>query len=241
MKKYNVISVDMFGTLANVSSTRELVWKGILKEFYRQDVAESCWNRTTELLFELYEDRIVRKRQNTPLKDLYRECYTKIFAEKGLDLDPTEAARTLAYYHTRCELFDDVIPFLASAGKEYPIFLASDTDDDMLGRLKDFFSFDRVFTSEQIGAYKTSSDGKFFSSLVEYYGVEPGTIIHIGDMVSDITGAFEAGMTNCWLNRRGTTWEHEIVPDFEVSSLYEFAKLLNLKIDHSTIAKELDS
>ena len=234
MKKYNVVSVDMFGTLANVSSTRELVWKGILKDFYKQDLAESCWDRTTELLFELYEDRIVGKRQNIPLKELYKECYAKLFAEKELDLDPAEAAGTLAYYHSHCELFDDVLPFLNTIGKEYPICIASDTDDDMLGRLRDFFPFDRVFTSEQIGAYKTSSDGKFFSSVVEYYGVEPGSIIHIGDMVSDIKGASEAGITNCWLNRRGKTWEHEIVPDFEVSSLFEFAELLNMEIKPDT-------
>jgi FMN phosphatase YigB (HAD superfamily) len=234
VKKYNVISVDMFGTLADIDSTRDLVWKGILKEFYKKDLAESCWDRTTELLFKLYEERIVRKRENVPLKELYKECYTSLFAEKGLDLNPAEAARTLAHYHTHCELFDDVIPFLTSVGKEYPICIASDTDEDMLGRLRDLYPFDCVFTSEQIGVYKTSSDGRFFSSLVEYYGVEPGTIIHIGDMVSDITGTSEAGITNCWLNRRGKTWEHEITPDFEVSSLYEFAKLLNIEIKPDT-------
>jgi putative hydrolase of the HAD superfamily len=123
------------------------------------------------------------------------------------------------------------MPFLNSVGKKYPICVSSDTDEDMLGPLRQLYHFDRIFTSEQFESYKTGNDGKFFLELVKHYNVNPGSIIHIGDSSSDVIGASEAGILTCWLNREHKKRTYDIRPDYEVNSLIEAAMLLGVDID----------
>jgi FMN phosphatase YigB (HAD superfamily) len=230
MKKFNVVSLDMFGTLADLSSVKYLVWQQFLQDKYTKDLADEHWNLATDYLFEYYENQVVKERQYIPPKVMYEVCYSRLFSEIGLNYDPKEAARILAQHHAYSELFEDALLFLVSVGKEYPICLSSDTDEDMLDQLRYIYPFDKVFTSEEIGSYKTSVDGRFFSSVVEYYGVEPESIIHIGDTISDIIGAGEAGIVTCWLNRKGKKWSHDVKPDYKVTSLIEAALILGVEI-----------
>ncbi|UCC17200.1 MAG: HAD family hydrolase, partial [Dehalococcoidales bacterium] len=125
-----------------------------------------------------------------------------------------------------------------TVGKEYPICLSSDTDDDMLGSLRALYPFDKIFTSEEIGAFKTGSEGRFFKAVVDHYGITPDSIIHVGDTIADIAGASEAGLTTCWLNRTGRTWPYVVKPDIEVSSLLEFTRILNVDVNPDTIQQE---
>ncbi len=124
-----------------------------------------------------------------------------------------------------------MLPFLNSVSKEYPICLSSDTDDYMLGDLINIFPFDQIFTSERLEAYKSNSGKKFFSAVIDHYGVKPDEILHIGDSSSDVSGANQAGIVSCWLNRNGREWSHEIKPDYEIKSLIEAASVLGINID----------
>jgi len=238
VKKYKVVSVDMFGTLADLTSVRENVWQEILGEGYTPVLAEEYWDRASNLLYEFFETKIRKEGQYVPPKLMFSQCYSVLFAETGIDVDPDEAAGILAQHHSQSGLFDDATLFLNTIGREYPVCLSSDTDEDMLGSLRDIYPFDKVFTSEEIGAYKTGSEGRFFKALVDHYGIKPESIIHVGDTIADIAGASEAGITNCWLNRTGRPWPYEVKPDFEVSSLLEFADILNVDINPDTIRSE---
>ena len=171
-------------------------------------------------------------------KSMFFQCFSTLFAEKGIGADPHEAAAIFVRYHSQSRLFDDAELFLSSIGKEYPICLSSDTDEDMLGSLRTIYPFDKIFTSEEIGAYKTGSDGRFFKAVVDHYGIKPESAIHVGDTIADIGGASQAGITTCWLNRAGKTWPYEVKPDIEVSSLLEFAEALNVDIDPDIIKRE---
>jgi|TARA_B100002003_G_scaffold134001_1_gene124047 putative hydrolase of the HAD superfamily len=137
----------------------------------------------------------------------------------------------LAQQHTLSQPFDDSMLFLNSVGKEYPIRLASDTDDDMLRTLKQIYAFDHIFTSERLGLYKANADGKFFSAIINHYGVRPEEIIHIGDGRLEVIGASKAGIITCWLNRDNKMWSHDVKPDYEVNSLIEAAGILGIDID----------
>ncbi len=226
MRKFNVISVDMFGTLADLSNVHHLVWREILGGKYNSSLAEEYTDRASAILSKFFEDKIFKEGRYIPPKVVFEECYSVFFNEAGIDFDPQKAAGIHARHHTQCKIFDDVEPFLRSVGEEYRICLSSDTDEDMLGPLRTMYPFDNVFTSEDIGAYKTGSGGRFFKAVVDYYGIEPESIIHIGDMISDIAGASEAGLTTCWLNRNGRKWPYEIKPEIEVGSLLEFAEVI---------------
>jgi FMN phosphatase YigB (HAD superfamily) len=241
VKKYNVISVDMFGTLADLSSINQPVWKEILGNEYTPQLAEKYWNAGSEKVLKFFESEILGKGRYVPPRSMFEQCYSHLFPEKGINSDPRDAAEILASHHSQSRLFTDVAPFLDSVGNEYPICLSSDTDEDMLGPLREIHYFDKVFTSEELGAYKTGSEGRFFKAVVDHYGIEPESILHIGDSIADIAGASQAGVATCWLNRTSATWEYEIVPDIEVSSLFECAELLNIEINPSITTEGLDS
>ncbi|HEY33238.1 MAG TPA: HAD family hydrolase [Dehalococcoidia bacterium] len=227
---FKVISIDMFGTLVDIDSIRHAVWRTFLKDRYTTELADEYWNRVGDLLFQLIDDHIIEERSYVPLKAIFEMMYSGFFSEIGLDFDPKEAAMVLVQQHAFSTPHDDAIRFLDSVGREYPICLASDTDDDMLGPLTQMYPFDRVITSEQIESYKASADKRFFSEIVDQYGVKPEHIIHIGDSSYDIIGASEVGITTCWLNRNNRTWSHGTKPDYEVNSLIEAASILGIDI-----------
>lgn len=56
--------------------------------------------------------------------------------------------------------------------------------------------------------------------MIEAAGVEPSSIVHVGDSVEhDVAGAQAAGLRAIWLNRRGLPRPAGPVPDGEISSL----------------------
>ncbi len=230
MTQFRVVSVDMFGTLVNVGSRKYLVWRTFLKDRYTDELAEEYWGRATDLVFQYFEDQVIQKRQYIPPKAIFETCYSKLFSEIALDFNPKEAAQVLAHQHSFSTPYGDAMLFLDSVGKEYPICLSSDTDEDMLGSLKQLYPFDNIVTSERLESYKTSSDKRFFSEIINHYGVRPKNIIHIGDSSSDIVGASEAEIVTCWLNRNDRIWSHDIKPDYEVKSLIEAASVLGVSI-----------
>jgi len=230
MMEFRIVSIDMFGTLVDVGSRKYAVWQTFLKEEYSEELAEKYWAQATDLLFQYFEEQVLPGDQYIPLKTIFEVCYSKMFSEIGLDFDPEEAARVLAYQHTFSVPYNDAKQFLDAVGREYPICLSSDTDEDMLPLLRTLYPFDNIFTSEQLESYKASADSSFFPAVINHYGVRPESIIHIGDSTSDIIGAGEAGIATCWLNRNRRIWSHGRAPDYEVNSLIEAALVLGVDI-----------
>jgi len=229
--EFKVVSIDMFGTLVDIDSIRHAVWRTFLKDRYTTELADEYWDRAGDLLFQFVDDQIIEERPYISLKATFATMYSRFFSEIGLDFDPQEAALVLAQHHAFSTIHDDTMPFLDSVGKEYPICLSSDTDDDMLGPLTQMYAFDRVITSEQMKSYKASPDKRFFAELIDNYGVKPEHIIHIGDSSYDIIGAGGAGITTCWLNRNNRVWSHDATPDYAVNSLIDAASVLGINID----------
>jgi len=230
MSEIRVVSVDMFLTLVNTDRLVPNVWRDFLGDSYTDELAEKCWSRASEILFRLFYEEVTQKQEYVPLSVIFEKCYIELFDEIGLDYDPRKAADVLAYHHSLSPPYDDALPFLNSVGEKYPICLSSDTNDGMLDELVNIYSFDQVFTSERIRAYKANSGMKFFSAVIDHYGVKPEEIIHIGDSSSDVIGANQAGVVSCWLNRNSKEWRHDIKPDYEVKSLIKAAAILGIEI-----------
>jgi len=235
MKKFSIVSVDMFGTLVDVSSRKYVIWRTFLKDRYSDELAEEYWDRATDLLFQYSEDEVTPKRQYIPLKVIFEICFSKFFSEIDLDFNPKDAAQILAYQHSFSIPYGDTMLFLDSVGREYPVCVSSDTDEDMLGPLRQLYQFDNIVTSEQLESYKTGADRRFFSAVIDHYGARPESIIHIGDSSSDVIGASEAGIVTCWLNRKHGIWSHDVKPDYEVKSLIEVASILGIDIAPSPL------
>ncbi len=216
----------MFRTLVDLESRKVAQWQMLLKDKYTIELAQECdAHLDNSWLKHSQQDKFLS------VKSMFMMCFTELHSRIDFELDPPEATEMWAQQHSLSEPFGDSMLFLNSVGKEYPICLASDTDDDMLGTLKQMYAFDNIFTSEQLGSYKANADGKFFSAIINHYRVRPEEIIHIGDSDSEIIGASKAGVIACWLNRTGIKWSHDIEPDYEVDSLIEAASILGIDID----------
>ena len=226
MKKFSVISVDMFQTLVNVNSRRNCFWERLLPSGVPKRLADEYWDQATALIFGNYDKLFSRDGEFINSRTIMELSFRQLFRQAGLDLQPEEAAQILTEEHGLSAPYGDTKDFLQQVGKHYPICVVSDADDDMIRPLAGLYRFDKIFTSEQYQSYKGSPDGRFFQAVIDHYGCAPEKILHIGDSKHDVLGAERAGLENCWLNRKGRKWNHEVQPTFTVSSLREIASLL---------------
>ena len=221
MTELRVVSIDMFRTLVDLGSVEENMWHMILGDRFSEALVQECADRATNSMFSY-----LPKEGFISVKQMFAACFAELFKSIGIEYSPDEAADIWAKQHAFCEQYSDSVEFLSEVGKQYPICLASDADDEMLGVLGQIYAFDYIFTSEKLGVYKANADGRFFTAIISHYGIRPEQIIHIGDGRREILSAHKAGMVTCWLNRKGLEWKHDVKPDYEVTSLIEAASIL---------------
>ena len=89
-------------------------------------------------------------------------------------------------------------------------------------------TFEKVFLSDELKAYKGGPDRRFFSTLCRELNVKPEEILHIGDSVSDISGASKSGIHSCLISRDYRPYKGKVQPDYRINGLSELTKLLRL-------------
>lgn len=89
--------------------------------------------------------------------------------------------------------------------------------------LSEHFRF--VVFAPDVGVEKP--DPAIFQAACREAGCEPAELVHIGDSLEDdVAGANRVGAVSVWLNRHGRENRTGIVPDYEVRSLTEFARVM---------------
>jgi HAD superfamily hydrolase (TIGR01549 family) len=219
-----IISIDLFRTLVDVDLSVASVWKTFLKDKYTQDLGLQYWNRATEIVLKNLFAAALDDRHFKNTRSIFEETYAALFKEIDLDYDSQSAASTLIEGHKTKRLFEDARPFLETAGKKYPICLSTDCDFEMLDGIDGVYSFDKLFISEQLKAYKLNP--RFFEQVIAQYNLKPCEILHIGDSLQDITTPKKLGLLTCWLNRNNSPWIETVQPDFEVKSLIDILEIL---------------
>ncbi len=228
MEQIAVVSVDLFQTLVNVDTRCHPFWRQVLGVVYTPEQADTYWGQLKAFLYREYRELFVSPCPFVSARTVAERSFAKLFSHLGLHLDPVGAVQIFIQEHHAAVPFDDAVPFLEAVGRCFPLCLVSDADEEMIGPHRHLHAFDRIFTSEEAGAYKNSPTGGLFRSVVEHYGMEAGQIIHIGDSPFDVLGAARAGLVSCWLNRPGRPWEQQIRPRYVVGSLQEAAALLGV-------------
>lgn len=231
MRRFDVVSIDMFQTLVSIDSRRHHIWRTLLGERYSESLVEEYWTLTSKFVME-YFHRLTQQTTFLPLEVVFEKAFKQIFHEIKSDSDPRHGARVFLTEHALASCFDDARPFLARITKRYPVCLVSDADDGMISpSLLGLCNFDSVFTSAQLHSYKNDPAAKLFSAVIEHYGTPPERILHIGDGSSDVLGARRVGMRTCWLNRNGHPWRHHNVqPDYTVRTLLEVNSILGMDV-----------
>jgi HAD superfamily hydrolase (TIGR01549 family) len=225
-KTHNIklISLDLFGTLVNVQQSRDTIWRNFLGKDYTEELGHRYWDMADVILrHKVNENPTTFKSVRT----IFNETYTELFSKINVMYDPILAADALMKGHNLQNIYPDTKQFLRSISTKYQICVSSDCDMEMLAGIHDLHKFDAVFSSEQLGYYKSSKE--FWIHVLDHYNIAPQDVLHIGDANSDIIIPKQLGMITCWLNRHSRIWDSPIRPDFEVNSLKQILEIMNLK------------
>ena len=170
-------------------------------------------------------------------KELTREQvlvgrFAVLFSEYGIDVDPTQCART---YENNLSVGHYFLPGAYEAverlSKKYKLYLASNgTAKVQAGRLESAnisHFFQEIFVSQEIGANKP--DIAYFEvcfAKIPDFDITKAMIV--GDsLTSDILGGKNAGMKTCWVNPKGKIAPADIQPDYEIKALSELEEFLD--------------
>lgn len=223
MKKYEVISFDMFQTLVDVNQKKTDIWKAIFGAEYTKDKEEVALNSFYRHLMPSYE-QVVAPFQT--MEQMYMECSRRIIEETGFAADPKQMAYQIMYYHGYAPFYEEVFEVLKELREDYRIVLSSDSNQLMVAPLLKQIEVEEAFISDDMRCYKGESSGKFFQILLSKLGVAPEKVLHIGDSMADVTGAKKANIDSCWINRDLKKWKGKVKPTYEITSLREVLDLL---------------
>ena len=166
-----------------------------------------------------------------PYRDIWLECFVRLFRELGLDADPARAnARVLADLARR-PLYPESLPVVTQLHAWHKTAILSNADRSFLSPLLEgtTLPLDVVISSETVGAYKPHPLP--FQRVLEVLEVEPHEAVFVGDtLYDDILGAQRAGMRTVWINWSGAPGDTALVrPDHQVDNLTQLLDLLRPK------------
>lgn len=122
--------------------------------------------------------------------------------------------------------FPDVFPVLSTLKEKYQLFIASNTDQNVLDALLQRFPLpvDAVFTSESLRCYKPAKE--FYLKLLAQTGYRPNEILFVGDsFAEDVAGPKAIGMHSVLLSRNKAAAGHPFIssltklPEYLISLL----------------------
>src|SRR5262249_31194668 len=150
MHAIQLVSIDLFETLVDASAGRHALWQTFLGGTSTHARIEQAWTLTTQRLFASL-DQIIAASTYQPLHAVFQACYMKIFAHLQVVFDPGEAARMAVRYHAQSPWFPAAVPCLEAIRRRYPLCLASDADEAMVGEhvRSDFLAFSIYVDAEE--------------------------------------------------------------------------------------------
>jgi putative hydrolase of the HAD superfamily len=224
MKKYKLISFDMFQTLVDVNTQKDTVMKTVLGDDYSVEKGELLWNDANRFVFSYFHKLQTSTENFVEVLRIFEQCYAELFPKYHVEFDPIVGAGILARAHSKSLFYEDSLPFLEKVQGQFQTCLISDTDFIMIEEILSKVKFDRIYISEKYRAYKFDKCDTLFKAALAEFKVSPHEMLHIGDGYSDIAGAKQAGADAAWINRRGWEWNHEVKPDYIVTSLLELSE-----------------
>lgn len=215
------ILFDCFGTLLDTGSgsiravERILHHAGVsldVKEFYAEWKAE--------------KKHLAHTPPFRSEKVLFAESLGLLFKRHGIQADPrTEVEPMIESLFSTRPLFPDVRETLGELdrrGIDYAIASTTDTDSLLYYLAQSKLSVPRIFTSEDLQAYKP--DPRFYQTILDQTGWDISECLFVGDSPEDdVFGPAAMGMSAILLDRKGN---HKAFPHPRIRSLTELTKYL---------------
>ena len=214
------ISFDFYGTLVDwlpiwVEASNHIVNKTSLA--VQPDIFALEWRKIQRQMLD--EKEFIPYKENIS-SALYLLCnkykiknnnYDKILFSKWKDIKP----------------FPEVIPVLNKLKSKYKLSICTNSSRDLFERCMEKIpvKFDSILISDEIKVNKPHK--KIYERNTQNLGFPPKNVLHIASSQMDVRGAFNAGLTVCWVNRLS---EEKLIetpkPSYEINDLGEVLNIL---------------
>lgn len=221
------VFIDLDDTLFDFHKAEAIALSGMLSEF-GISIDEELSERYSAINKGQWE--LLEKKEKTR-EEVLLDRFTIFFSEIGKDVD-SKRAREIYEYRLGCGHFfiDGAEELLESLFGKYNLYLASNGTESVQTRriassgISGYFK--EIFISQSIGFDKPSKE-YFDACFSRIENFSPDETIIIGDSLSsDILGGKNAKIKTCLFNPCGKENKTDIIPDFEVRSLFEIPRLL---------------
>lgn len=166
----------------------------------------------------------------TNLEQIRFHAFARTVEYVGRQDDDLAASLNSIYLKHRfedVELYPDVLPTLDMLRTHFRLGLVSNGNSypEWCG-LKERFAF--VIFSQDIGYAKP--DRPIFEAACREAKCSPKELVHVGDSLeNDVAGANAVGAVSVWLNRNRNVNDTDARPDFEIWSLEQLGRILNVE------------
>ncbi len=207
-----IIFFDAFGTLFSWGkiSSSEIVRALIAEEKRPSAENFSVWWKA------YYRGKTIPSAPFITEREIFTMRMKDVFSFYGIEGDPANEVKKFYERAYVRDAYPDVKPALAALKKKYGIYVASNTDNDVLQAVmkRNGITADGVFTSEDLKCYKP--DRRFFESILRGAGVDCEKAVFIGDSIrDDIEGAKQVGMKTILIDRTGKAGYERIPTEIE--------------------------
>lgn len=193
---------DAFGTLFDVSTG------GSAKKTVISNI-RSCGKSVDEEKFaeEWKAFYIANTSENSEFRterEIFASRIEMFYSRYGIDRNAAADSDLIISGAYERKAFPEVKEVIESLRKKYKVFIASNTDNDVLNEVmtRNNINVDKVYTSENLKCYKPNPN--FFRQILADSGFVPQEVLFVGDSVrDDIIGPKSAGIKSVLVCRSG--------------------------------------
>ena len=221
------LTFDCYGTLID--------WEAGIIASLNPILAAHHVHIPTEQLLDLYGQLEAELESATREYMTYRNVLAGVVTGLGerLNFVPTgQEMYSLANSFGSWKPFPDTVVALRRLKQKCRLGIISNTDDDLFAETAKQLgvAFDEVVTAQQVRSYKPAVNN--FQVALQRMDVPRGKVLHVAQSIyHDIIPTHSLGITNVWVNRRGTkpgagaTKPAVGKPDLEVQDLKTLAAM----------------
>ena len=137
-------------------------------------------------------------------RDIFALRIEMFYSRYGIDRNASADSDLIIRGAYERKAFPEVGEVIESLRKKYKVFIASNTDNDVINEVmtRNNINVDKVYTSENLKCYKPNPD--FFRQILDDIGFVPQEVLFVGDSVrDDIIGPRSAGIKSVLVCRSG--------------------------------------
>ncbi|MGL4346258.1 MAG: YjjG family noncanonical pyrimidine nucleotidase [Cellulosilyticaceae bacterium] len=229
MKKYDVILLDIDGTLMDFEKAQDAAFEGMLTkhQIIYSDEIYDVYKKINKGLWEALERGETTKAQ---LKSLRFERFLEAI---GMQRDVAEVVKDYETLLGQGVYFIEGAEAICEQLKAHCTVAVvtngiSTIQNNRLEKsgLKPYFDY--IFISEEVGFEKPHKG--FFEKVFEVVGItDRSRVLIVGDSLSaDIKGGNNAGIDTCWFNPEGQLAKEGLTVTYNVKSLGQLSEIVGI-------------